>query len=86
MGKVGSIGRTVNAVENTVETTRVGRWMSLEEYKKMVETGKVQMSDQFKTHVSNPADINSFKAAPSGSVYVEFDVPSHSLSQGGRNS
>ena len=65
-------------------TTRVGRWMSQEEYDKMVASGKVQMSGDNKVHVANPADINAFgKQAPKGSLYVEFDVPSNTISKGG---
>ena len=65
-------------------TTRVGRWMSQAEYDKMVETGKVQMSGDNKVHVANPADANAFgKQAPNGSIYVEFDVPSNTISKGG---
>ena len=60
------------------ETTRVGRWMSREEYAKMVETGKVQMSPNGNTsYVANPADINAFGSqAKPVSIYVEFDVDS----------
>lgn len=47
-----------NSIINTPDTTRVGRWMSESEYKKMLETGKVQMSQADITHVANPADIN----------------------------
>ena len=72
---------------NSSATTRVGRWMSKAEYSKMVSTGKVQMSANGMTHVSNPADINAFaKQAKKGSVYVEFDVPSASVSPGGKDS
>lgn len=66
------------------DTTRVGRWMSQAEYDKMVETGKVQMSGDNKVHVANPADIDAFgKQAPKGSIYVEFDVSSNTISAGG---
>lgn len=66
------------------ETTRVGRWMSQGEYDKMISSGKVQMSEDNKVHVANPADINAFgKQAPRGSLYVEFDVPSNTISKGG---
>jgi RHS repeat-associated protein len=65
-------------------TTRVGRWMSVAEYNKMVETGKVQMSPNGNTtYVANPANPNAFKAASSGSVYVEFDVPTGSIAPAG---
>ena len=73
-----------NAGESGSETTRVGRWMSQDEYDKMVASGKVQMSGDNKVHVANPADINAFgKQAPEGSIYVEFDVPSNTISKGG---
>ena len=66
--------------------TRVGRWMSREEYDKMIKTGKVQMSCDNKVHVAFPASIEAFeKQAPMGSIYVEFDVPSISISKGGKN-
>ena len=72
------------AIESGTDTTRVGRWMSQDEYDKMVASGKVQMSGDNKVHVANPADINAFgKQAPKGSVYVEFDVPSNTISKGG---
>lgn len=58
--------------------------MSQDEYDKMVASGKVQMSGDNKVHVANPADINAFgKQAPKGSIYVEFDVPSNTISKGG---
>ncbi len=65
-------------------TVRVGRWMSQTEYDQMVKSGKVQMSKDNKTHVANPADINAFgKQAPKGSLYVEFDVSTDTMSAGG---
>ena len=71
-------------VKSGTDTTRVGRWMSQDEYDKMVASGKVQMSGDNKVHVANPADINAFgKQAPKGSIYVEFDVPSNTISKGG---
>ena len=77
-------GNACEAVESGTDTTRVGRWMSQDEYDKMVASGKVQMSGDNKVHVANPADINAFgKQAPKGSVYVEFDVPSNTISKGG---
>ena len=78
-----SVGKS-GAGESGTDTTRVGRWMSQDEYDKMVASGKVQMSGDNKVHVANPADINAFgKQAPKGSVYVEFDVPSNTISKGG---
>jgi hypothetical protein len=68
----------------TVQTTRVGRWMSQGEHDKMIQTGRVQMSVDNKVHVANPANIDAFsKQAPKGSIYVEFDVPSNTISKGG---
>jgi len=65
---------------------RVGRWMSRDEYNKMVSTGRVQPSNGNVTHVTNPANIDSFKRqAPPGSVYVEFNVPQSSIVPGGRS-
>lgn len=64
----------------TTSTKRVGRWMSQQEYDKMVETGMVQESFSGTTHVADPASIDAFgKQAKSGQLYVEFDVPSSSL-------
>jgi len=76
---------------NTVissNTVRVGRWMSVEEYGKMLETGKVQMSPNGNTtYVANPSDITSFeKQAKPGSVYVEFDVDANSVFPAGNSS
>lgn len=35
------------------------------------------------SYVANPADPNAFKGASSGSVYVEFDVPTGSINSAG---
>ena len=61
--------------------TRVGRWMSREEYDKMVKTGYVQKPyNAAQSYVAHPADINAFKKQASpGSVYVEFDIPSQAI-------
>ena len=73
----------VSASKGGSGTTRVGRWMSKEEYVKMIETGYVQKpynADQ--SYVANPADFNAFyKQAKPGTVYVEFDVPTVSIKQ-----
>jgi len=54
----------------------LGRWMSKQEYDKMLETGKVQESFCGTTYVAYPAKAEAFiKQAPSYSYYVEFDVP-----------
>ncbi|MGL6234239.1 MAG: RHS repeat-associated core domain-containing protein [Segniliparus sp.] len=67
------------------ETSRVGRWMSKEEHEAMERTGLAQESRSGTTHVANPSDVNAFaRQAPSGSRYVEFDVASSALRQGGK--
>jgi hypothetical protein len=77
---------TANAAQFETETTRVGRWMSGDEYDAMVATEQVQMSpDGNRTYVSNPADPDAFTAAPPGSTYVEFDVPSNTVRAAGRS-
>lgn len=60
--------------------------MCKEEYEKMVQTGRVQMSSDHKIHVANPANRSAFeKQASQGSIYVEFDVPTNTISAGGRD-
>ncbi|MGM0715516.1 MAG: RHS repeat-associated core domain-containing protein, partial [Bacillota bacterium] len=82
--KLGTKNTITNTIKGTgnVATTRVGRWMSREEYDTMVKTGKVPESYTGTTYVANPADANAFgKQAKPGSIYVEFDVPTSSLKQ-----
>jgi RHS repeat-associated protein len=71
-------------VINGVSVTRVGRWMSPKELEQMQNTGKVVQGGGGQTFISiNGA--NDFKSvAANGSVYVEFDVPTNSLIQGGK--
>lgn len=66
------------AYQSGKDTTRVGRWMSQDEYDKMVASRKVQMSlDGNTAYVANPTNISAFeKQAKPGSIYVEFDVDS----------
>jgi hypothetical protein len=67
------------------DATRVGRWMSPAEYDAMVESGTVQEGAGGVTSVVNPADPEAFMGPPPpGSTYAEFDVPSDSLSPGGK--
>lgn len=77
------ISETGSTSGSATDTTRVGRWMSRDEYNKMVETEHVQKpynADQ--SYVANPADYNAFyKQTEKGNVYVEFDVPTSSLKQ-----
>jgi hypothetical protein len=54
----------------------VGRWMSKEEFDKMIKTGKVQESFCGTTYIAYPARAEAFlKQAPLYSYYVEFEVP-----------
>lgn len=77
-----SIGKSVTA--HAEKTTTVGRWMSRAEYDMMKSTGRVLPGAGGKTSVS-VGGSDSFKAAAKGSVYVEFDVPTSSLLQGGQS-
>ena len=58
---------------------RVGRWMSDAEYKAMVLSGKVQQGTNGITNVAKPANPNSYRAAPKGHKFAEFDVPKDKL-------
>ncbi|WP_422047497.1 hypothetical protein [Rosenbergiella metrosideri] len=72
-------------VVNNISVTRVGRWMSSDELAQMQSSGKVVQGGGGQTFISTNG-VNDFKgAAPKGSVYVEFDVPSSSLIQGGKD-
>jgi len=74
-----AIGETKN------EYTRVGRWMSIDEYNTMKSTGKVQMSSNGVTSVAKPADPSVFSSqAKPGTIYVEFDVPISAVQPGGK--
>lgn len=68
------------------ETSTVGRWMSDNEYTKMTETGKVQMSPNGnRTYVAVPPSKDAFPSAPKGSLYTEFDVNSNSIYPAGND-
>ena len=73
--------------DDSVSQSTVGRWMSEDEYNKMIESGRVQMSPNGNTtYVAYPADIDAFgKQAKNGSLYVEFDVPSDRINAAGKN-
>lgn len=76
----GQIKTTSKATEIVEERERVGRWMSRNEYDKMVATGYVQEGAGGVTYVARPANISAYsKQAKVGSLYVEFNVPSFSL-------
>jgi RHS repeat-associated protein len=65
--------------------TRVGRWMSQAEYDAMVTSGRVQptLTGLELKSVSQPPNPASYSAANPGSIFVEFDVPTAQLTQGG---
>ncbi|MFI6168522.1 PA14 domain-containing protein [Nocardia sp. NPDC051052] len=66
------------------DSVRVGRWMSADEYQKMLGTSQVQVGAGGTTYVLYPANPEGFRSqAPSGSLYVEFNVPRESLNPGG---
>ena len=74
-----------SSYDNTSNNSNWTSTLYQEEYNKMILSGKVQMSGDNKVHVANPADINAFgKQAPKGSLYVEFDVLSNTISKGGK--
>ncbi|MCX4674732.1 polymorphic toxin-type HINT domain-containing protein [Streptomyces sp. NBC_01433] len=62
----------------------VGRWMSPDEYQKMVSTGMVQEGKGGYTYVVSPGDPEAYRPTYKGSIYVEFDVPKSSIIAGGR--
>ncbi len=62
------------------ELVTVGRWMSRAEYDAMVKAGRVLESPSGGAKgVLYPPNSTSYKAAPKGDVYVEFQVPKSSL-------
>jgi hypothetical protein len=70
----------IHTCQWSIETIRVGRWMSEKEFLNMTKTGLVQESESGTTHVVYPPDVEGFyKQAKKGAVYVEFDVPENSV-------
>ena len=66
-------------------TSTVGRWMSVDEYNKMLDSGKVQMSPNGNTtYVATPSNIDSFPSAKTGSIFTEFDVDSKNIYPAGK--
>ncbi|SEA67525.1 hypothetical protein SAMN05192529_14413 [Arachidicoccus rhizosphaerae] len=63
--------------------TTVGRWMSKAEYEMMAKTGRMVEGAGGQTFVATGGP-GAFNAAAKGSVYVEFQVPTNSLLQGGQ--
>jgi RHS repeat-associated protein len=73
-----------SATETAVaEMTTVGRWMSQAEYEIMSKTGQMVEGAGGQTFVAT-GGADAFSAAAKGSVYVEFQVPTNSLLQGGQ--
>jgi RHS repeat-associated protein len=58
------------------ELTRVGRWMSPNEFQKMSDTGRVIEGAGGRTYVVNPPNPAAFTPSRGSTVYAEFDVPS----------
>ena len=66
-------------------TSTVGRWMSVDEYNKMLDSGKVQMSPNGNTtYVATPSNIDLFPSAKTGSIFTEFDVDSKNIYPAGK--
>lgn len=82
-GGMGSLVRSIFTKAATQEMTTVGRWMSQSEYATMSKTGQMVEGSGGQTFVTK-AGPDSFTAAAKGSVYAEFQVPSNSLLQGGK--
>ena len=60
--------------------------MSRAEYDAMMATGRVQprlSMGQDAAHVTLPPDPDAYRAAPIGSVFVEFDVDDAQMTSGG---
>ncbi|CAM3036459.1 filamentous hemagglutinin [Pseudomonas gessardii] len=69
---------------NDVSMTRVGRWMSPDELAQMQSSNKIVQGGGGQTFISTNGAADFKGAASKGSVYVEFDVPSSGLLQGGK--
>jgi hypothetical protein len=65
--------------------TRVGRWMSTDEYAMMQKTGHVQEGSGGLTFASTEGAGSFRSQAKPGAVYAEYDVPSSSLLPGGKD-
>ena len=57
--------------------------MSTAEYDAMKSSGVVQSDVAGMHRVAVPATPTAYKAAPKGDIYVEYNLPSSSLSPGG---
>lgn len=61
------------------DVTRVGRWMSQEEFDAMSAGGRVIEGGGGRTYVVRPPNPDAYRGASPGSAYAEFNVPSSSL-------
>lgn len=61
----------------------VGRWMNPKEFEAMSKTSRLQEGAGHSTRVAYPANSNSYKAAPKGDYYVEFDIAQDILANAG---
>lgn len=77
------IGET--RIINEVSVTRVGRWKSSDELVQMQRSGKVVQGGGGQTFISTNGASDFKGTASTGSVYVEFDVPTNSLLKGGKD-
>ncbi|MFX1705877.1 hypothetical protein PV783_18060 [Chitinophaga sp. CC14] len=80
-------GGNTNAAKVNTESnsfTRVGRWMQAKEYEAMKSTGRIQEGAGGMTFTATSGPASFRKQAGPDSVYVEFDVPTNSLLQGGQ--
>jgi RHS repeat-associated protein len=80
----GNTARAAQLVATTEEVVTVGRWMSKAEYATMLKTGRMVEGAGGQTFVARGGST-AFSAAAEGSVYIEFQVASRSLLQGGRS-
>lgn len=80
LGRVG--GALLTRIGTRAGMTTVGRWMSLAEYETMQATGAMVEGAGGQTFVATGGP-NAFTAAAKGSVYVEFQVATKNLLQGG---
>ncbi|MGV6988175.1 VENN motif pre-toxin domain-containing protein [Testudinibacter sp. P80/BLE/0925] len=67
-----------------VEHIRVGRWMSKYELERIQKDQKMISGAGGQTFISLNGASDFRGAAPKGSVYVEFNLPTNSLIQGGK--
>jgi hypothetical protein len=84
LGRMSASIRMANAARGGGELTRVGRWMSRQEFDTMSATGRVVEGAGGRTYVIRPPNPASYSGARPGSVYAEFNVPSGVLRPGSK--